>query len=49
MKLIRCITPDKVPLEEESHDNNYILKLINLKVRSLQAKLEKKASEIDQK
>ena len=46
MKLVRRITPDKVPLEIEREDNNYILGLINCKVRSLQIKPEKKVSEM---
>ena len=46
LKTIRRLTPDKTSLEEESYDNEYILELINRKVRSLQTKPEKKASEM---
>ena len=46
LKTIRRLTPDKTPLEEESYDNDYILELINCKVRSLQTKPEKKVSEM---
>ena len=46
LKTIRRLTPDKTPLEEESYNNEYILELINHKVRSLQTKPEKKASEM---
>ena len=46
LKTIRRLTPDKTPLEEENYDNDYVLDLINHKVWSLQAKLEKKASEM---
>ena len=46
LKLVRRITPGKVPLEEEPDHNDYILELINHKVWSLQAKPEKKASEM---
>ena len=46
LKLVRHITPGKAPLEEEPNQNDYILELINHKVRSLQTKPEKKASEM---
>ena len=46
LKTIRRMTPDKTPLEEESYDSEYVLELINRKVRSLQAKPEKKMSEM---
>ena len=37
---------DKTPLDEEPYDNDYILELINWKVRSLQVKPEKKVSKM---
>ena len=46
LKTIRHMNIDKVPLKEENYDNDYILKLINHKVRSLQIKPEKKVSEM---
>ena len=46
LKLVRRITPGKVPLEEEPDHDNHILELINRRIRSLQTKLKKKASEM---
>ena len=46
LKLVRCITPGKAPLEEEPDRNEYILEMINRRVRSLQTKPEKKMSEM---
>ena len=46
LKTIRCMDVEKTLLEEETYDNDYILKLVNHKVRSLQTKPEKKASEM---
>ena len=46
LQTIRRMNIDKTPLDEESYDNDYVLELINRKVRSLQVKLEKKLSEM---
>ena len=46
LQTIRRMNIDKTPLDEESYDNDYVLELINRKVRSLQVKPEKKPSEM---